>query len=134
MIRSDSAGDGRFNARRDGGRRRHDGVDIAVHEGEAVRSPIDGIFQRVAFPYSGDGTYGGMLIVGADVEVKMFYLRPDNRLMGQRVAKGQVVGWAQNIGNKYNDPKRPWQEQMHAHIHYEIVRVNPLLVLDLDVI
>lgn len=111
VLRSDTQGDGSYGASRGG--RTHKGLDLVVAEGQEVRSPIDGVLVRRATPYADDLRWSGCLITNDRYEVKMFYMIPNNSKIGQKVKKGEVVGYAQNISLKYNDMMTP-------HLHVEI--------------
>ena len=111
-IRVDEKGDGHFLAPRDGGRRRHRGLDLLVKPGKEVISPIAGIFTRKALPYSDDPRWSGVLIEGLRMHVKMFYLEPYEELIGSVVAPGAAVGRAQDIGIKYG---------CIPHIHLSVI-------------
>lgn len=120
-IRNDSAGSGYFGAPRGG--RLHDGVDFTCVQGQDVYSPITGTLVREAYPYAGDLRWSGCLIVGPDITIKMFYMRPDRGLIGKEVQQGQVIGTAQGISNKYAG------QGMTDHIHFQVDKINPLLLI-----
>jgi hypothetical protein len=112
----DAYGSGQHNASRDGGSRKHAGIDIVVSSGESVFSPISGRVVRQAFPYRNDPNYVGVVIEGTDewqgYEVKLFYVEG---LFSGPVKQGDVVGLAQDLTTKYPG--------ITNHIHVE-VRLN----------
>jgi len=106
----DAWGSGYFKTSR--GNRKHRGVDFKCEPGQIVVSPVDGVIIRAADPY-GDGQYSGVFIDGLNFEIKMFYLKPYPRLIGEKVTAGQPIGIAQNIAKRYD-------HRMTPHIHLEI--------------
>lgn len=116
-IRSDNWGDGRFGASRNG--HIHQGVDILVHKGQTISAPFDGVVNRVAYPYADDLKWKGLEMRGttngpwAGYTVKMFYMLPDESLIGKPVFQGQPIGIAQAISEKYSP-------EMQNHIHIEL--------------
>jgi peptidoglycan LD-endopeptidase LytH len=113
----DKYGSGQFNARRDGGRRRHQGLDISARAGEAVYSPVDGTVIREAIPYA---PFTGLLIRGTGeytgYEVKLFYVRG---LRCGSVRAGDQIGWAEDLKVKYLE--------ITNHVHMEVRRQGVLL-------
>lgn len=122
MLRSDTQGDGQYGASR--GDRLHQGVDVQVYEGEPIYAPIDGVINRVAYPYANDLQWRGLEMSGADAwqgySVKMFYMSPEMSLIGKPVSRGQVVGKAQAISKKYTPA-------MKDHLHVEIRKDGALI-------
>ncbi|MGB0670907.1 MAG: peptidoglycan DD-metalloendopeptidase family protein [Rhodospirillales bacterium] len=130
----DAFGSGHFGASRDGGKRRHQGIDLIVQPGEPVFSPASGIYLRPARPYAKDKRYSGMVIQADDgAEVKMFYLAPLDELdRGVRLRAGlTLIGHAQDISARYPDRGRG---PMTPHIHLQIRRqgrfMDPLSLID----
>ena len=117
---SDKHGSGHYLAPR--GDRRHAGIDMVVAPGQDVLSPIDGVMARVAKPYA-KGKWSGCVVKNDQVEIKMFYMAPDKSLVSQEVKRGQVIGKAQDIGEKYKG--------ITPHVHVEISSINPALLLDM---
>jgi len=63
-VRGDDAfGSGHFGARRDGGKRKHEGVDYVVAPGAAVRAPIGGRVVKLGYAYRGVGGFRVVEIV-----------------------------------------------------------------------
>lgn len=130
VRRCDGWGEGHFGAPR--GARTHNGVDIVARAGAPVRSPIHGVFVRVAEPYDDDALLSGLLLRGigahAGLEVKLFYVQPALELMGEAVLPGHVIGWVQSLQLRYPG--------ITDHVHLEVfdddVRVDPVpLIPDL---
>lgn len=122
-VRSDAMGDGHFGARRDGGRRRHNGTDFICDPGQDVVAPIGGKIVRTARPYADDPNYSGLVIRSDRMTIRMFYLEPDPELIGMGVGEGDRIGIAQNIATKYGVGMIP-------HIHLQVDAVDPELLLE----
>ena len=131
-IRNDAAGDGSWGVDRDNGKRKHNGIDFLVRNGQYVHTPIPGKVVRYANPYPEDGRWGGLLIQGsgeyAAYQVKIFYIQPIAK-PGQTLGMGSVVGRAQSISIKYGS-------NMLDHVHVEVYRdgqlINPATVLSIS--
>jgi hypothetical protein len=117
---ADPAGCGGYDCPR--GTRPHLAIDYVAEPGEAVLSPIDGKVVRTAFP--GKPGLSGLVIEGSTYTAKVFYISPDESLLGKFVMVGQQIGVAQEIRQAYGAPN------MINHVHLEMyrsnVRVNPL--------
>ncbi|MVM38800.1 peptidoglycan DD-metalloendopeptidase family protein [Spirosoma sp. HMF3257] len=87
-----------FGAVRDGGRRRHEGVDIFAPKGTPALASVDGIITGV-----GTNTLGGNVAFLADNErnIRLYYAHLDrwNVSNGQHVSVGDTVGFVGNTGN-----------------------------------
>lgn len=119
-IRVDGAGNGNFGTGRKG--HKHQGVDLLVIEGEPVYSPVDGIFDRHAVPYPTAPEWRGVVLKGEGFHVKVFYIEPVDFTPGQPVKRGQLIGHAQAISEKYGGAP------MRDHIHVEVRKVDGTLV------
>ena len=120
-VRNDSGGYGYWQASR--GVKVHEGADFTLPEGpgQLVISPIGGVIERIAYPYSDTKEYSGVLIVGSDIWVKIFYIKPFVAFIGQRVSMGEPIGIAQDISKRYPG--------ILPHIHLEVVKINPLILM-----
>ena len=100
----------------------HEGIDLTLPRGpgQIVVAPITGLFKRIAYPYPDDLEIRGCEIRG-DVWIKMFYLKPYDTLVGQRITMGEPIGVAQDISKKYAD--------VEPHIHLEVIKINPAILL-----
>lgn len=87
-----------FGAARDGGRRRHEGVDIFAPKGTPAIASIDGIVTGV-----GTNSLGGNVVFLSDNDrnIRLYYAHLDrwNVNNGQRVSVGDTVGFVGNTGN-----------------------------------
>ncbi len=120
-VRHDSQGSGDFGAKR--GSRRHSGTDFVCVPGQTVLGFTNSIFIRIARPYASDPKYLGALFRGPQVEYKLFYFLPTLD-PGQKIEAGSDVGIAQDISEKYGP-------EMTPHVHLEIVRVDPMFLMEL---
>ena len=94
--------------------RMHNGLDIAVNTGTAVRAAADG---RVTFA-GWNGGYGILVIIdhGNNVETRYAHNSRLNVKVGQSVTRGQVIAYSGNTGNSTG-----------PHVHFEIRhRNNPV--------
>lgn len=121
-IRKDASGDGRFGARRS--THTHQGVDLLVTPGETVRSPIAGRFVREGYPYRNDPRYRMIVVNGEGIEVRIMYAEPLPSLRpGDAIMRGQPIGVAQAVADKYGPP-------MLNHLHIEARRIVGAQLLD----
>ena len=115
VLRSDSKGDGHFGSSRTG--HVHQGVDIEVSKGETIYAPISGTVTRVVYPYADDFAWKGVEVAGSGTwdgyKIKIFYMQPDIGLIGSFVDRGQPIGLAQAISEKYTPA-------MKNHVHVEL--------------
>lgn len=109
-----------WGASRDGGRRRHEGIDIFARKGTAVVAITDGVIVE-----SGDTPIGGKVLwlKSSTHGWTAYYAHLDKKSVkeGQYVRKGQVLGTVGNTGNAKYTP---------AHLHFGIYTAsgptNPL--------
>ena len=115
-IRNDAAGLGGFGASRDGGSRRHKGLDLISNPKGVVASPVSGEITKLGYPYNGDFKYRYVQIRdNRGNEHRLFYVDPEGVLeVGSTVEKGSPIGIAQDVSEKF--PGRG----MKPHVHYEI--------------
>lgn len=115
-----------WHAKRDGGRRRHEGIDIFASRGTPVRATTEGIVIRV-----GSSSMGGKVVwtLGPGGQ-RHYYAHLDRYAgvhVGQRIQAGTLLGYVGNTGNARHTP---------AHLHYGIytragaINPFPLLVAD----
>jgi murein DD-endopeptidase MepM/ murein hydrolase activator NlpD/SH3-like domain-containing protein len=87
-----------FGAARDGGRRRHEGVDIFAPKGTPAVASVEGIITGV-----GTNSLGGNVVFLSDNDrnIRLYYAHLDrwNVSNGQRVSVGDTVGFVGNTGN-----------------------------------
>jgi len=117
----DPAGAGHFGARRDGGSRPHEGVDIVAPPGTPIVAPVSGtVVKTDVEPYTDPkhaGRYTGIDIKTDDGHiVRIFYVAPVDGLNGKRVEKGETqIGQAQDFHQSHD-------KRMTNHIHMEVHR------------
>lgn len=118
---ADRWGHGRFGEPR--GARTHGGLDIVAVPGEVVSSPIEGTITPESLPYADDASYRGLLISGTGpwegYEVRMFYVVG---FLSGRVAAGQTVGLAQDLGRRYPGITN----HVHLEVRYHGTVLNPM--------
>ncbi|MGD8322498.1 MAG: M23 family metallopeptidase [Gemmatimonadota bacterium] len=105
---------------RDGGRRRHEGVDIFARRGTPVLAPADGVVRRIQVT-----RLGGKVVWLRDPvrNASLYFAHLDSQAVeaGQRVKLGDVLGFVGNTGNA---------RTTSPHLHFGIYRrgegaVNP---------
>ncbi|MBI1199056.1 MAG: peptidoglycan DD-metalloendopeptidase family protein [Phenylobacterium sp.] len=111
----DAYGDGEFGASRDGGARRHEGVDYAARAGQLVRAPISGFVTKIGFAYPGDTTLKFVEITNPALKVaaRVFYVDPKVE-EGAAVLMGRPIGVAHSLQRKY-------PAGMTDHVHLELI-------------
>lgn len=111
----DAYGEGRFGARRDGGSRRHAGVDYVARAGQVVQAPISGYVTKIGYAYAGDTRLKFVEITNPALRVaaRVFYVNPKVQ-EGDAVAVGRPVGTARSLQRKYPGG-------MTDHVHLEII-------------
>ncbi len=119
-IRNDPAGSGHYGAPR--GKRRHNGIDFVCVPGQTVKCPIKiGKVMRVARPYV-SGSYSGLYIHNQNLAIKIFYIDPWPGIMGEVVQRGEPIGIAQDISERYGGEMKP-------HVHLAVISFNPEFLL-----
>ncbi|MBO0938553.1 M23 family metallopeptidase [Fibrella sp. HMF5335] len=87
-----------FGVPRDGGRRRHEGIDIFAPKGTPAIASVAGVISRV-----GQNELGGnvVFLTDNDREQRLYYAHLDrfNVATGQRVNPGDTIGFVGNTGN-----------------------------------
>lgn len=100
----------RFGDPRDGGRRSHEGIDIAAARGTLVVAPVAG---RVVV--SGTRSLGGnvVVLIGTSREFEFVFSHLHARAVsrGQLVRAGEVLGTVGTTGNAAGGP---------PHLHFEV--------------
>jgi hypothetical protein len=125
-IRNDPQGGGYYDAPR--GSRRHKGIDFLCVPGQDITCPIEyGTIIRVAYPYSSDLSYKGLVIENDLITIRLYYCTLFETLLNKRVERHQPIAKAQNIASKY----RPYPKdcEMKPHIHLGIDRCDPALFM-----
>ncbi len=110
---------------RDGGKRLHEGVDIAAPQGTPVVAAADGIVSQVT-----TNRLGGLVVYQTDTEhdLTLYYAHLSRQLAkpGQRVKRGETLGLVGNTGNAITTG---------PHLHFGVVPfyqrpTDPLPYLD----
>lgn len=90
-----------------GGRRAHKGVDLAAPTGTPIYATADGVVGKAEW-FSGYGLYV-QLDHGAELETRYGHMSRLNVAAGQRVRKGDVIGYVGSTGRSTG-----------PHLHYEV--------------
>ncbi len=95
---------------RDGGKRKHEGIDIFAPKGTLVIAPTDGVVARV-----GSSTLGGKTVWMNDVKRghSYYFAHLDSQMIkaGAKVKQGDVLGTVGNTGNARTTP---------SHLHFGV--------------
>lgn len=112
--KADAYGHGEFGARRDGGARRHEGVDFMADAGQPVMAPISGYVSKIGFAYADDSNLKFVEISNPALNyaARVFYVDPEVEI-GQAVRVGQAIGSHHSLERKYPGG-------MTDHVHLEI--------------
>lgn len=100
-----------------GGRRQHQGIDLAAPTGTPVYATADGVVSKAEWFSS----YGLYIAVehGGDIQTRFGHLSRLNVYAGQEVKKGDLIGYIGSTGRSTG-----------PHLHYEVriagTAVNPL--------
>jgi murein DD-endopeptidase MepM/ murein hydrolase activator NlpD len=95
----------------------HHGIDFTAPKGTDVYATGDGIIESA----KKSGTYGNVIVVNHGYGIKTLYAHLDdfNVKKGQKVKRGEVIGFVGNTGQSVGD-----------HLHYEVIvkgkKVNPI--------
>ena len=106
--------------RRDGGKRKHEGIDIFAKKGSPAIAAVDGVITGVK-----ERGLGGKVVWMKvnDKNIYLYYAHLDKQLVetGQSVQKGDVLGEVGNTGNARHTP---------SHLHFGVYTsegpINPL--------
>lgn len=111
----DAYGEGEFGARRDGGVRKHEGVDYVARAGQTVVSPISGYVTKIGYAYESDPTLKFVEVTNPALRIaaRVFYVNPKVEV-GQAVAMGRPIGAAKSLQRKYPGG-------MTDHVHLELI-------------
>lgn len=116
--KADAYGHGEFGARRDGGARRHEGVDFMADAGQPVVAPISGYISKIGFAYADDSNLKFVEISNPALRytARVFYVDPEVEV-GQAVRVGQTIGSHHSLERKYPGG-------MTDHVHLEIMNTR----------
>lgn len=111
----DAYGAGAFGARRDGGSRRHEGVDFVARAGQPVAAPISGFVTKIGFAYADDPSLRFVEVTNPALRyaARVFYVNPTVQV-GDAVQVGRPIGRARSLQRKYPGG-------MTDHVHLEII-------------
>lgn len=114
MRETDSYGSGAFGSVRDGGKRKHEGVDYVAAPGHIATSPIAGTVMRIGYAYKSDTRLKYVEIDNAETgySARVLYVAP-TIAVGQIIAAGDAIGVVQDLSVKY-------PAGITNHVHVEI--------------
>jgi len=119
---TDKQGSGVFGAARDGGARRHLGLDLISVPDDEVVSPIFGKIVKLGWAYA-DGKLGSITIEGTGqhkgATVKLLYVKA-SLASGLEVEPGDVIGYAEDVSG-YHAAKG--NDGMICHVHGELTMI-----------
>lgn len=120
VRKQDPYGNGSFGSSRDGGARKHEGIDFIGFGGDPVYAPFSGKVIRTTRPYANDDRFDGIVIEddSGEFEAKLFYLKPRLKA-GEKFNARNVLGIIQNLYVKY--------PSITNHVHLEL-RKNGVLI------
>ncbi len=113
IRKSDKMGSGNFGSSRDGGIRKHNGIDIVNEPNFPVYALHDGIYTRQNQPYKKDFSYTGLDIKDINGNTNRYFYVTPTISIGANVQKGDIIGYSQNISAKYSP-------DMTNHYHFEV--------------
>lgn len=110
---TDAYGSGAYGASRDGGSRRHAGVDYVATAGQTVSAPISGFVTRLGYAYGDSSQFRYVEIVNPalNISARVLYVEPGVEV-GQPIAIGQPIGVAQSLQGRYHG--------ITNHVHLEL--------------
>lgn len=127
----DSWGAGNFGASRDGGSRKHDGLDFLTVPGDEIVAVIPGRVVRTGWAYP-DGKMNSIHLHGTGEfdgwQVQYLYVNPDAALVGPPFQPGDRIGIAQDVAGYWTAKSPGHAEPMKNHCHLRITIVESRLV------
>lgn len=115
----DQWGSGLYGASRGHGKT-HNGLDFICEPGQSIFSPIEGTITRIARPYA-KGAFLGVEIKGKVLTIVLFYILPNQELIGRSVGQGDIIGSAQDISEKHPG--------ITPHVHLRVSSIDPLVLM-----
>jgi len=120
----DQFGSGHYGAPRDGGKRMHRGTDFICVVGQEIVCPSDGMVAiRKSRPHANE-KWSGIILKNPHFTIQMFYFTPLDGIWGKSFSRGDVIGHAQDISEKYPG--------ITPHVHLRIRDINPELFYKLN--
>lgn len=108
----DSWGSGAYGSSRDGGKRKHKGVDFLCAPETKILSPVFGVVVKLGYPYKDDLSYRYIRISTTDGHsIDLYYVDPSVKV-GDGVVVGQTIGVSQSLQKRYKG--------IPDHVHLQI--------------
>ena len=125
MRGQDCWGSGHYDASRDGGKRKHKGVDLENQVNEAIEAFEAGVVSKIGWPYSPEDPKTGhyrFIEIKCNSDIRHRYMYVEHLVqVGDMVEKGSIIGWAQDLGAAYPG--------ITQHMHFGLLkngkRINP---------
>lgn len=126
---TDAYGSGKFGARRDAGKRKHEGADFVVAPGADVAAPVGGVITDIGFAYQGKEKLNFIEIKNEALNLKarVFYVDPIVAI-GQTIMAGDSIGAAENLALRYPGGI---VNHVHVELHDAMGVLDPEQVLPL---
>lgn len=116
----DRWGSGGYLVARDGGKRKHLGLDIRAKRGTILLSPIGGKLKKSVIPYGESDRFSGTVIEGTGpwkgYEVQIYYLDAYPLL---KIKAGEPIGIVQDLTTKFSG--------IQNHVHIEVRKNGRLM-------
>lgn len=123
-VRDDKWGDGDFGTPRGtlpgGAMKYHDGLDLVVEPGAPIYAMIDGMVEKIDYPYR-DMKYAGLQMSNHLCRVEIWYMAPFAPLVGQFIQAGTHIGYAQDISKKYGEDEEKGVMTPHVHVRVSLL-------------
>ncbi|MBI1245640.1 MAG: peptidoglycan DD-metalloendopeptidase family protein [Alphaproteobacteria bacterium] len=137
QIRKDGQGDGAYGVSRDGGTRKHNGIDLVAPPGTQITSPVDGKIGPTFDPYRGiPGKEGKLKAIRIETNdghrVEVFYVDIDGKNLerGAPISKGDPLGTAQDLSLVYPpNANGPMTNHVHLQIQKDGQYIDPTPLL-----
>lgn len=102
IRKRDAQGEGHFGAARNGGKRKHQGVDLVAAAGTPVTSAVSGVVTRIGWPYRNDSHYRYVEVtMEAGLIVRHFYVSPTVKMREPVEAGKTRLGTVQDLTRRY---------------------------------
>ena len=129
----DAAGDGSFGASRDGGTRKHLGLDMISHPGDNIIAPCECEVTRISVAYA-NTNLGSIHLKGWDTwgayTFKLLYAQAEVTV-GEILHRGEIIGVAQDVASYYAEKGiGGMTNHCHFEVHSANEAVNPLDMLE----
>lgn len=110
----DAFGSGAYGSPREGGKRKHNGIDFLSNPGDELCSHIQGKVTKLGYPYADTKEFRYVEITNSvGFAHRFFYVEPSVKV-GEEILIGEKIGVSQNLGTRYKG--------IPNHFHYEVCK------------